>query len=164
MNLREIALVEVIKIVLQFLHQIIIIVGVFIVFLQPITLYSLVSGAGLALVIANGYWLTMIVGIVGARYRDLAQVMTAVLRIAFLATPIIWVVPAVSESDPRSGLLAPFLLFNPFYHFLEIIRAPLLGNPITLSTWVVVLFLTVCGFALLDYMQKRYARLVPLWV
>ena len=164
MNLTEIALVEVITIVLQFMHQILIIVGVFIIFLQPITLYSLLSLVGLALVIANGYWLTMVFGIVGARYRDLAPVMTAVLRIAFLATPIIWVVPAVAEGNSRGGLLGPFLFFNPFYHFLEIIRAPLLGNPIAWPTWIVVLLITISGFALLDYMQKRFARLVPLWV
>ena len=164
MNLIEIALVEVIKIVLQFLHQIIIIVGVFIIYMQPVTLYSLLGLVGLALVIANGFWLTMIIGIVGARYRDLAQVMTAMLRIAFLATPIIWVVPGIALGDPRGGLLGPFLFFNPFYHFLEIIRAPLLGNPIAWSTWIVVFLVTIGGFALLDFMQKRFARLVPLWI
>ena len=164
MNLTEIALVEVIKIVLQFLHQIIIIAGIFIIFMQPVTLYSLLSLVGLALVIANGYWFTMVFGIVGARYRDLAQVLTAVLRIAFLATPIIWVVPGIAAGDARGGLLGPFLLFNPFYHFLEIIRAPLLGNTIAWSTWTVVFLITIVGFALLDYMQKRFARLVPLWI
>ena len=164
MSLTEIVMVDVITTVLQFMHQIIIIVAVFIIFLQPLTLYSLLGVVGLVLVIANGYWLTMVFGIVGARYRDLSQVMSAILRIAFLATPIIWVVPEVASGNFRNGLLGKFLLLNPFYHFLEIIRAPLLGNRIAWSTWVVVFLMTIGGFTLMRFMHKRFARLVPLWV
>jgi ABC-2 type transport system permease protein/lipopolysaccharide transport system permease protein len=164
MNLNEIVMVDVITTVLQFLHQLIIIVAVFILYGQPVTFYSLLSFVGLAVVIANGYWLTMVFGIVGARYRDLSQVMSVILRIAFLATPIIWVVPDAGEAIGRGGAFGPFLLFNPFYHFLEIIRAPLLGKPIATETWIFTVLITLGGFALMRFMYRRYARLVPLWV
>lgn len=166
MDLTEIVIVDVITTVIQFLHQILIIVGVFIFFMQPFTFYSLLSFVGLVLVIANGYWLTMVFGIVGARYRDLSQIMNPILRIAFLATPILWVAPSATNgvATGRGALLGHFLLFNPFYHFLEIIRAPLLGNPIAPSTWAIVILMTIGGFALMRFMQQRFARLVPLWV
>ena len=60
--------------------------------------------------------------------------------------------------------LGAFLLFNPFYHFLELIRAPLLGNAIAPLSWVVVLSITAFGFWLAKAMYKRYGRRVPLWV
>ena len=60
--------------------------------------------------------------------------------------------------------MGAFLTFNPFYHFLELIRAPLLGNPIAPLSWLVVLSITVAGFALAHVFYQRFARLVPLWV
>jgi ABC-type polysaccharide/polyol phosphate export permease len=77
----------------------------------------------------------------------------------FYITPIIWPADLL-----RSRQLSWVVDFNPFYHFLEIVRAPLLGNPIAWSTWIVVFLVTIGGFALLDFMQKRFARLVPLWI
>jgi ABC-2 type transport system permease protein/lipopolysaccharide transport system permease protein len=159
MQLKDIVVVDLLSTVLQFLHQVIIIVAVFLIFEIPVTLYAFVSLLGLALVVANGFWLTMAFGIIGARYRDLAQVMTAIMRIAFLATPIMWL-----PQGARGGFLGPFLFFNPFYHFLEIVRAPLLGNSVAVSTWVVVFAITVAGFALASWLYKRFGRLVPLWV
>lgn len=159
MRLIDIVTVDVMMTVLQFLHQIIIIAAVFLFFGLTVGFYALLSLVGLALLIANGFWLTMAFGILGARYRDLTQIMIAIMRVAFLATPIIWM-----ATGPRGGVFGPFLLFNPFYHFLEIVRAPLLGNSIALSTWLIVLAITVGGFALTGYLRKRFAPLVPLWV
>ena len=165
MALSEIVMVDVITTVLEFLHQFPIIIIVFIIYGQSFTLYSLLSLVGLGLIIANGYWLTMVFGIVGARYRDLGEIMSAILRIAFLATPIIWIVPTADGGTFNRGeLLGPFLLLNPFYHLLEVIRAPLLGNPIAWSTWLLVILMTIGGFALMNFMYRRFARLVPLWV
>lgn len=155
MSLTDIVMVDVITIFLQFLHQIIIIVVVLLIFRQDIGLYALVSLLGLTVLIANGLWLSMAFGILGARYRDLYQVAAAIMRMAFLATPIIWVT--------RPGL-GPFLLLNPFYHFLEIVRAPLLGNPVPFVSWAVVLALTAGGFIFAVFLYRRYGRLVPLWV
>jgi ABC-2 type transport system permease protein/lipopolysaccharide transport system permease protein len=164
MSLTEIVMVDVITTTLQFMHQIVIIVAVFIIFMKPLTSYSLLSVIGLALVIANGYWLTMVFGIVGSRFRDLSQIMSAIMRIAFLATPIIWVVPEVASGEARGHLLGKFLLFNPFYHLLEVVRAPLLGNHIEWSTWLIVILMTISGFVLMRFMYTRFGRLVPLWV
>jgi ABC-type polysaccharide/polyol phosphate export permease len=126
------------------LHQVVIIVAVFVIFQLAVGFYGLVSLIGLALLIGNGIWLTFVFRIVGARYRDLSEVVQAVMRIAFLATPIIWM-PA---QEGRGDVLGAFLTCNPFYHFLELIRAPLLGNPIAPLSWLVVLFTTVAGFFL----------------
>ncbi len=160
LNLVDIVIINVFTTVLNFLHKIILIVIVFIIFGIDVSFYSLVSLIGLALLIANGIWLSMFFGMIGARYRDLSEVVQAIMRIAFLATPIIW----MPGTDGRGGVMGAFLVYNPCYHFLELIRAPLLGNPIAPLSWIVVITITIVGFTLANFFYKRFAHNVPLWV
>ena len=160
MSLLDIVAVDVFRTVLHFLHQLIIILVIFYMFDLTWRLYSWVSLLGLAILIANGAWLTMFFGIVGARYRDLSEIVSALMRIAFLATPIIWL-PGERGSD---GLMGTFLTFNPFYHFLDIVRAPLLGQAVTIQSWVVASAFTVLGFVITALFYRRLKYRVPLWV
>lgn len=161
MTLTDITVVEILSTLLQFLHQLVIIVVVFIVLGLSLSLYSLVSLIGLFFIIINGFWLTLFFGIIGARYRDMPEIIAAVMRIAFLATPIIWMPGA---EGGRGAAISLFLNFNPFYHFLELIRAPLLGKPVELLSICVVVSITVLGSALAYWFHKRFVKLVPLWV
>lgn len=160
MGLADLVMVDVFSTILQFLHQVVIIVAVLVIVGKTVSSYALVSFIGLSLLIANGVWLAIVFGIVGARYRDLAEVVQAVMRIAFLATPIIW----LPGEAGRGGVMSAFLVFNPFYHFLELIRAPLLGNAIQPLSWLIVLSITVLGFGLAQFFYVRFARYIPLWV
>ena len=159
-SLTDILMANLFATVLQFTHQVIIIVVVFLIYGLTLGLQALTSLVGLLLLILNGVWLSVVFGIVGARYRDLTEVTQAVMRIAFLATPIIWMPGDIG----RSVVLSNFIIFNPFYHFLELIRAPLLNNAIDPLSWLVVLSTTVFGFALAQIFYGRYSRYVPLWV
>lgn len=160
MSMIDIVIVDVFRTILQFLHQVVIVIVVFYLFDVPVTLQSLVGLCGLVLLIANGLWLTALFGIFGARYRDLYEVITAIMRIAFLATPIIW----MPSDTGRGGIMGAFLTYNPFYHFLEIVRAPLLGNEIEPMSWLVVSAFTVAGSLITYLFYKRVSMRVPLWV
>lgn len=159
-SLTDIIMVDVISTILHFLHQAFIVVAVMLIYRIPVEIYSLVSLIGLSLIIANGIWLSYFFGVVGVRYRDLTQVVQSIMGIAFLATPIIWM-PAMAG---RGGVLNTFVTFNPFYHFLELFRAPLLGSPIAPLSWLVVLSITVVGLVLARLFHGRFARYIPLWV
>ncbi len=160
MGLTGIIFVHVFSIILQFAHQIVLIVIVMVIFKVSLSWYALISLVGLALLIANGIWLSVVFGIIGARYRDLFEVMQAIMRIAFLATPIIW----TADSGGRGSIMGPYLIFNPFYHYLELVRAPLLGKPIAPLSWAVVLSITAIGIVLAWLFKKHFARHVALWV
>lgn len=166
MSLLDITIVEVLSTILQFFHQAIILVVVFILFGVSFNFYSLASLAGLALLIANGVWLTMLFGIIGARYRDLPEIVAAIMRIAFLATPIIWMhtESVAADVSGRGKVISAFLNFNPFFHFLELIRAPLLNQPISWISIAVVLTLTFLGSISAYGFHKRFAKVIPLWV
>ncbi len=159
-TLDDIVMVDVVTTVLTFLHQAVIIFVVLVAY-QLVPAWSwLFSLVGLGLVIANGVWVSQLFGILGARYRDLSEVFQAVMRIAFLATPIIWMPGANGDG----GVMGHFLALNPFHHFLAIVRAPILGQPIAPLSWAVTLAITLLGFAAAHLVSARYARLVPLWV
>lgn len=160
MSLTDLVMVEVSTTVLQFLHQAILILIVFVIFQHGIGPYALISLVGFGLLIANGIWLTIVFGVIGARYRDLAEIVQALMRIAFLATPIIWMV----GDNNSGGVLGLYLTFNPFYHFLEIFRAPLMGDPVASLSWLIVIVITVAGFASAQFLYVRFAHRVPLWI
>lgn len=165
-RLTDLILMDNAELVVHFLHQTVIIVGFCLFFDTVNSWYAAMSIVGLLITINAGYWLSIVLSILGARFKDVGQFTTAIVGIAFLATPIIWM-PANSESDLVSGrasVLNAYMDFNPFYHFLTIIRAPLLGNEISLLTWKVVgalsLFLVLS--ALILYRRNRHS--IVLWV
>ena len=160
LTVTDLVMADLTSTILSFVHQLVLILVVMIVFQRGISLYTLISLVGLVLLVLNGIWLGVVFGIIGARYRDLVEITRAIMRIAFLATPIIWIPGNIG----RGGVMGAFLTFNPFYHFLELIRAPLLNTPIAPISWLVVLFTTVSGFALARLFYMRFARSVPLWI
>jgi len=54
--------------------------------------------------------------------------------------------------------------FNPLLHFIEFIRQPMLGQPQHLRHWIVVLVITVVGWALTLFALRRYRSRVAYWV
>jgi len=161
----DVILLDLSELVIHFFHQAVLIVLVCIVYKTIQSTYALWSLLGLLVVILNGLWFTIVVAILGARFHDLTQLMTSVSSILFLATPIIWM-PAVGRDGSvggRGNILETYMDFNPFYHFLEIIRAPLMNNPITPLTIIVVSSVSVVGFIMATFVYYRYRHMVVLW-
>ena len=110
-------------------------------------LMAVISLSGLALVF----------GIVAARYRDLPQIVSAALTVAFYVTPVIW----IRESIGDNQLVNALVFFNPLNHILQVARLPLIGQYPSIEnwTWVIVsaaLFWTV-GMMLFMRFEKRIA-------
>jgi ABC-2 type transport system permease protein len=83
----------------------------------------------------------------------------------FFLTPIVWIYDDLASSpNPDIAERARLAEFNPFLHFLEIIRRPLLGQDQVLRHWVVVLVITVVGWALTLVVMRRYRSRVSYWV
>ena len=94
--------------------------------------------------------------------RDLGRsdVFGNVAIFLFLLTPIVWY-PA---DMPAGSMRGQLMRLNPFFHFVEITRAPALGEPMEVLSLYYVATLTVVGLALATVLYRRYARYVPLWI
>ena len=118
---------------------------------------GLLAVPGLALLCLNGIWAGLLLGIICARFRDVPPIAASVVRILFFVTPIIW----MPELMPGRAFV---LDFNPFYHLVEVVRAPLLGKVPGLGSWLVVLGVTVAGGLVAFEFFRRYRWRVAYWV
>ena len=122
---------------------------------------GLLALPGLVLLCLNGIWVGLLLGIVSARFRDVPPIAESVVRILFFVTPIIW----MPELMPgRALMLAVVLDFNPFFHFVELVRAPLLGQAPELASWLAVTGITLGGWVVTFALFRNYRRRIAYWV
>jgi ABC-type polysaccharide/polyol phosphate export permease len=86
--------------------------------------------------------------------------MGSVFMIGFILTPILW----YAKDAPMGTLHGTLMRLNPAFHLIEVVRAPLLGEPVDLLSLGVVVAMAVLGWTLWFWAFRRYARYVPLWV
>jgi ABC-type polysaccharide/polyol phosphate export permease len=140
-------------------HNILILPLVLLVMGKGIGPSALLAIPGLLLVALCLSWVALLFAMLCARYRDLAQIVASVLQVAFYLTPIIWMPSLLPD---RMG--AAFLQFNPFYHLLELIRAPLLGTAPSVTSWLVVLVIAVVGWGFTLLVFSRLRHRVAYWL
>ncbi len=119
---------------------------------------GLLALPGLAFICLNAVWAALLIGLVSARFRDVPQIVASIVQMAFFLTPIIW----MPEHLPDRAVIA--LEINPFYHFMEIVRAPLLGRLPALDSWLAVFGMTVAGGLLTWLVYARYRWRIVYWV
>jgi ABC-type polysaccharide/polyol phosphate export permease len=140
-----------------FCHNAVIFVVVAVLFSVWPGVTGLLALPGLVLVCLNGAWAGLLLGIVSARFRDLPPLVESIMRVAFFLTPIIWM-PSLL---PGRGVL---LEFNPFFHLLELVRAPMLGQLPGLVSWLAVAGITLGGWLVTFVMFRRYRRRIAYWI
>jgi len=125
---------------------------------EPIGL--LLAPFTLALIYLNALWMSVVFSLAGARHPDFGQLLSNVSIFLFLLTPIIW----YPELMPAGSARGQLMRFNPFYHFVELFRAPMLGQQVEVMTYWYIGIMTVAGLAVATLAYRRYARFVPLWI
>lgn len=106
---------------------------------------------GVLLLLLNAGWLSMVAGIVSARFRDIPPVVASIMQFAIFMTPVFWL-PSVFPD--RHAVL----LFNPFAHMLQAVRGPLLGEAVPAITWLVLVVMALAGWALAFFLFSRTRR------
>ena len=151
--------------VLFFVHNLAVYAVMLIIFPQPLGWASLMAIPAFVLLVLNGAWVALAAGIVSTRFRDLTPITQSIVQLMFFMTPIVWIYGDLLNSpNPSIAERARIAEFNPFLHFLEIIRAPMLGADQHLRHWLVVLAITVAGWALTFVILRRYRARVAYWV
>lgn len=124
---------------------------------------ALSSIGGFALLAVNGVWLTLLLGIISTRYRDIPQVINSFIQLLFYLTPIVWSPDTLLNKPGEEWAKALFQL-NPLYHFVQVLRAPMIGQHIDWWSWAVVGGITVVGWALALVAMRNYRARVSYWV
>lgn len=145
-----------------FAHNIVIYIGIFIFFPRQLYWTAFLAIPALALIATNAVWVSLVFGILATRYRDIAPLLGSIVQLLFFMTPIIWTEKTL-EGTGNEGR-ARIAEINPLYHFLDIVRTPLLGGDQQLYHWVIVLIITVVGWGIALLALRNYRSRVAYWV
>jgi ABC-type polysaccharide/polyol phosphate export permease len=144
--------------VIVFFHNISIYVLVCIYAGIAVTGTTLLVIPGFALLCLNATWIAVLLGAVCARYRDILPLVGTILQISLFLTPIFW------SPDQLSGRMAEFAQYNPLYHLIAIVREPLLGRAPEPLHWIVVLGITLVGWAVTVQALSKFRHRIVYWI
>ncbi|MDE8349563.1 MAG: ABC transporter permease [Acidocella sp.] len=125
----------VVRNVFVLLHNILVIVLVFLILQIMPNKFSFLLIPGFTLWLIDGFAICLILGALCTRYRDVPPIIASLMQVAFFVTPVIWS-PAILQHRGRIFLET----WNPFFDLLDIIRAPLLSTPISPTIWAIAMF------------------------
>lgn len=113
---------------------------------------------GFPLLILNLGWISVVVSLLATRYRDVGQLISQLMAFFLFITPVFW------SPDTVSGARSAYVLYNPFAHMIEIVRAPLLGAaPDTVSVMAAAIA-AVVGWLVALASLNAFQRRVVFWV
>lgn len=127
--------------VVNLLHHMVIIVAVLVIYGYWRTMNLPVAVLGLLFLLLNTSWISMLVAIASARFRDVPQIVISIMQFAIFMTPVFW----KADSIPARHAV---LVFNPFYHMLDAVRGPLLGSAVQPHSYLFLALMAVIGWAL----------------
>jgi ABC-2 type transport system permease protein len=145
-----------------FAHNILIFVIIAIIYPKPWSWADLSVLPALVLIMLNCVWVSFCFGILATRYRDIAPLLTSLVQLLFFVTPIIWNADMLERQG--AGNWWRIIELNPLLHYLDILRAPLLGAPQEPRHWFVVIGLTIAGWCAAALALRQYRARVPYWV
>jgi ABC-type polysaccharide/polyol phosphate export permease len=145
--------------VIILLHNVVILPLVFLAVWRPVGIELLLVIPGFFLVLVNMAWVSLLLGVLCARYRDLPQIVGSALQVVFYLTPIMWM---PSHLPQRAG--AYLLDLNPVYHLLAVVRSPLLSELPSAIDWWVSIGLAVVGWAVAMLFYGRFKRRIAYWL
>ncbi len=139
-------------------HTFVLILIVLFTFPIKITWITLLFIPGLALVLIGSFLLSVILGILGGRFRDLSHLIAAIMTFAMLLTPIMW------NPDMLTGGKRCVLYLNPLNYFLSVFRQPLLNKIPPMESYIgVVVIIGLLG-VLANYLYKRFSKRLIFWI
>ena len=146
------------KTLITFGHHLILYVVGIAFSIVPLSWTSLVAVPGIVLLFVNGFWAVTVLAFVCARFRDVELIVRNLLQLAFFVTPVFWNYHQIV--DERRFLVD----YNIIFYFIEIIRAPLLGQIPPLHDYLVAGGVTVFGYAIAFLVYLRMRRQLAFFV
>ncbi len=138
-------------------HNTIIIAAVLLLIGKGLSWMNLIAIPSLILIQLNLTLLSIVVTIFCTRYQDMTQVVTVGTQIVFFFTPILWQVETLKNRTYLAEM-------NPVYHWIEVIRAPLLGHLPSVSNYLWSMTSLVVLFILATYYLGRYRSRIAYWL
>lgn len=140
------------------LHNAVVIIAIFILYRKQINFEILWVFPGIILLLLNSFWVAIFLGIFATRYRDVAPIITNIVTLIMLCTPIMW------QENMLHGNRKLIVTFNPFAHMISIIREPLLGRSPSMESYYIVIGILILGLSVSLWLYKKFVHRIVYWM
>ena len=138
-------------------HNLVIVPIGLVLFAIPVNWHSLEIIPGFLLLAINGFWISILLGLISARFRDVPPIVASFLQVLFFVTPIFWPVEMLGDWQAIATL-------NPLFAAIDVVRAPLLGVAPAENSWLVLSLMTVLGCGVTFAMFARFRTRIAYWI
>ena len=138
-------------------HNFIIIIIVLLIY-HKISWMIFLAIPAFSLIILLLFLISIMLGIICTRFRDITQIVAVFIQLIFFFTPILWMKKVLPG---RNSWVTDF---NPFYHIIEIVRAPLLGVAPSGILWVYMLAYIAIAAVMALFFLKKFRHRVSYWL
>lgn len=101
--------------------------------------------------------ISLIFGILSARYRDISHMVQSLLTIFPFITPIMW-------KTEMLGNYAYVANLNPITHYIAIVRDPILGNPLPFMSYIATSIISTVLFIIALYLYNNFKHRIVFWL
>lgn len=112
---------------------------------------------GYMLIILNLFFASMWLGWLSVRFRDVQPFLSSLVMILFLITPVLW-------PPPEKFADSLYFVLNPFFHLLELIRAPILNNEVPYVSLIVSFGLLIFNILICALFYNKVKDRLVLWL
>jgi ABC-type polysaccharide/polyol phosphate export permease len=140
-----------------FMHSLVLMLFIILFYKIPITVNLLILLPALFLFMVTALSISIIIGFLSTRFRDIQQLIQATLGLLAFMTPIMW-------KPDMLGDKAFLVNFNPLTHYIAIMRAPLLGQAPTKVNILMSMLITGLLFLLASALFSKYRKRVVHWL
>lgn len=144
-----------------FAHNLLVYLLILLVFApEKLGFANLLAIPGLIVLAINCAWISLLLGMVSLRFRDLQQLVMSIVQVSMFVTPLFW------PPDGLAGLRRIFFVdLNPLYHLLTIVRDPLLGGKLPpVNSCIAAALITIGGWTLAYAMFAKYRKRISYWL
>ncbi|WP_374488228.1 ABC transporter permease [Zoogloea sp.] len=142
---------------INFAHNLLIMVVVVWYFDYPLQAQMWLVAPGMLLIILNLFWIIYLLGLLGARFRDVEYLINALLPLLFFMSPVIF-------RPDRLPVDMNIVWLNPFSYFIEVVRAPIMGTTPDSKGFIVMGGMLLAGGIITFLINQRYGRKLAFWV
>ena len=143
---------------LTFLHSAVVLVPLaFMVGTTPRLASLITVPVALGFAVLNGFSLSLWLGPLSARFRDIPVSIPIIMQLVMFLSPIFWSPALLGDRDW-------IIDYNPLAWMIETFRSPIIGGDIRLDLWVRMAILTLCNLVLGITTLQRVKDKISYWV
>lgn len=119
--------------------------------------YMLLFIPALILTLIAAIGISLILSFIAARFRDISPLIRSLMSVGMLVTPVLW-------DAAQFGTKYYLVYINPFAIFLDLLRKPLLGQPIGMLELSLALMLTFMISGVAFMLFSRFRHRIIYWI